>query len=78
MEKTLDIAGIIIIIVLLLIFGPMIAVWGLNTLSEQSNIGWYIPHNLWTYLALIYIGYFGTLTRILVLALLKSTSSTRR
>ena len=43
-------AGLIGVIALLLI-GPLFVLWGLNTISEQSAMGWYIPHNMWTYLA---------------------------
>jgi hypothetical protein len=28
---------------------PLLALWGLNTISEQAHLGWYIPHGLWTY-----------------------------
>jgi hypothetical protein len=36
---------------LLLAISPMIVLWSLNTYSEQAHWGWYIPHNVWTYLA---------------------------
>ncbi len=30
---------------------PLIGLASLNTLAEQANLGWYIPHNGWTYLS---------------------------
>jgi hypothetical protein len=30
---------------------PLLVLWALNTLSEQANLGWYIPHSFWTYVA---------------------------
>lgn len=57
-------AGVVFfLILLLLILSPMIALWSLNTLSEQAHWGWYIPHNVWTYLAVYGL---GTLTRTTV------------
>lgn len=38
-------------LVLLLLLGPLILLSSLNTISEQSSMGWYIPHNVWTYLS---------------------------
>ncbi len=39
------------LIVLVLLISPLLTLWGLNTISEQGTMGWYVPHNLWTYLA---------------------------
>lgn len=33
----------------LFMLAPMLALWGLNTLSEQAKMGWHIPHGLATY-----------------------------
>ena len=44
---------LIVVIVILLCIAPMILLWCLNTLSEQGDLGYYIPHNFWTYLASI-------------------------
>lgn len=45
--------GLLIVGLLLLSFllAPLISIAALNTISEQSNFGWYIPHNFWTYLS---------------------------
>jgi hypothetical protein len=47
----MKVAVIIVLIVLAVLLGPCVLLWSLNTLSEQAHLGWYIPHNLWTYLA---------------------------
>jgi hypothetical protein len=41
----------VILLIVLILLTPLLVLWGLNTLSEQAGLGWYIPHNLWTYLA---------------------------
>lgn len=52
-------AGVAIIIALLLI-APLLCIWALNTISEQSGMGWNVPHNFWTYLSIfILVGAFG-------------------
>lgn len=43
----------VLVFILLVLFIPMSTLWGLNTLSEQALWGWYIPHNFWTYVAVI-------------------------
>lgn len=42
---------LIAIVVLILCISPLLTLWALNTISEQSGFGWYIPHNVWTYLS---------------------------
>jgi hypothetical protein len=39
-------------LVIVLVIAPLIGIWSLNTISEQSQFGWHIPHNLWTYLSI--------------------------
>lgn len=39
-------------LVIVLVIAPLIGIWSLNTISEQSQFGWYIPHNPWTYLSI--------------------------
>jgi uncharacterized membrane protein YidH (DUF202 family) len=46
------VALVLVLIVLLLLLTPILTLWSLNTLSEQGSLGWYIPHNVWTYLAI--------------------------
>lgn len=41
----------IAVIVLLVLLAPMLMLWSINTLSEQSGSSLYIPHGLWSYLA---------------------------
>jgi hypothetical protein len=40
------------VFVIVLIVAPLIAIASLNTISEQSSLGWHIPHGLWTYLSI--------------------------
>ena len=42
---------IVTLFVILLLIAPALLYWPLNTISEQGSLGWYIPHNFWTYLA---------------------------
>ena len=42
---------LILLGILILLLSPLLAIWGLNTISEQSQFGWQVPHNVWTYLA---------------------------
>jgi hypothetical protein len=44
----LALLGVAVCMVLLT---PPLILWGMNTISEQATMGWYIPHGLWTYLA---------------------------
>jgi hypothetical protein len=43
------------LVVVLLALSPLFILWSLNTISEQAHFGWYIPHNVWTYLATFYL-----------------------
>jgi hypothetical protein len=53
--------AIVFVVVLLFMLGPMLTLWALNTLSENAHFGWYIPHNVWTYLAIFVLcGIFNT------------------
>ena len=45
--------AVLIFAVLAFVLGPMISLWSINTLFEQASIVAYIPHNFWTYLAVI-------------------------
>jgi len=47
----LGVGFVFFLLILLLAISPMIVLWSLNTYSEQAHWGWYIPHNVWTYLA---------------------------
>ena len=42
---------IALLVIVVALASPMLALWGLNTIAEQSKFAWHIPHNLWTYLA---------------------------
>lgn len=50
--STTGVLIIVALVLLVLLIAPMLALWALNTLSEQGSLGWYIPHNVWTYLAI--------------------------
>lgn len=43
--------GILALFVFAFVVGPMIALWAINTLAEQSGTKFYIPHGFWTYLS---------------------------
>jgi len=45
--------AVAILFILLMAISPALCLWSLNTLSEQAHWGWHIPHNTWTYLAVI-------------------------
>lgn len=45
--------ALVLIVVLLLVIGPVLLLWSANTISEQASLGWYIPHNIWTYISAI-------------------------
>ena len=40
-----------VLIIALILLGPLILIASANTISEQASLGWYIPHNVWTYLS---------------------------
>lgn len=39
------------LVVVMLLLSPALSLWALNTISEQGGMGWYVPHNVWTYLS---------------------------
>jgi hypothetical protein len=39
------------VIVLLVLIAPMLMLWSINTLSEQSGSSLYIGHGFWSYVA---------------------------
>lgn len=43
--------GIIVLIVISMIIGPAIFIWGANELLEQAGVSNQIPWNFWTWLA---------------------------
>lgn len=43
----------LIILILLIILGPFILIWGINELLEQAQIATQIPYNFWTWLGSI-------------------------
>lgn len=47
-----------IIITLLFCILPALLIWSINTLTEQTGVNFYIPHNIWTYLSVILIWIF--------------------
>jgi hypothetical protein len=44
--------ALVLLVVLVILLAPLLAIWGVNTISEQASMGWYIPHNVWTYLSI--------------------------
>jgi hypothetical protein len=51
MKRMKDSAGIVFLFIFIILLGPAIILWSVNTLAEQAQWGWQIPHNIWTYLA---------------------------
>lgn len=47
MNNTLALLGVILLVILLIIIGPMAVIWSLNTLFPVLAI----PYTLWTWLA---------------------------
>ena len=50
--KVLLVIGLII---LLLIIGPAVFIWGVNELLEQAGSTYQIPWNFWTWLAAFFV-----------------------
>ena len=46
---------VIALIVLLMILGPALFIWGLNELMEQMGVVYQIPWNFWTWLAALMV-----------------------
>ena len=51
MSDVFKISTAILLIIALILLGPLILIASANTISEQANMGWYVPHNVWTYLS---------------------------
>lgn len=51
-----DIAKLLLVVaifVVVLCISPLLAIWSVNTILEQSGVATQIPHNGWTYLSTI-------------------------
>lgn len=46
--------GIIALIILIVVFGPLATLWAFNTLFPAVNI----PYTFWTWLATLVLGFF--------------------
>ena len=53
--KTIAEAATVLLAMFVFLFafwvGPLVLLWSINTLAEEANVKFYIPHNIWTYLA---------------------------
>ena len=54
MLKGVGIAGIIAFVVFLIVIGPILVIWALNTLFPVLAI----PYDIWTWLAVVILGAF--------------------
>ena len=54
MKSNAVIAGAIVLVIFLIIIGPIITIWSLNTLFPVLAI----PYDIWTWLAVIVLGAF--------------------
>jgi hypothetical protein len=52
MLKLIGVAGVFVVIVLILLFGPLFTVWALNTLFPALAI----PYTFYTWLAVLVLG----------------------
>ena len=48
---TFGATGAFALMLLLMCIAPFLLIWSVNTLSEVSNLGLYIPHGVWSYVA---------------------------
>jgi hypothetical protein len=55
MFKALGVVGVVALLVLLVIAGPLIVIWAWNTLFGAALL---IPYTFWTWLAVLIIGTF--------------------
>jgi ABC-type enterochelin transport system permease subunit len=51
MSDSVKVAAVLGAVVLLVGFIPFLLIVCLNTISSQADMGWRIPHNLFTYLS---------------------------
>jgi len=60
MKNALLALALIALIAMLLCLCPMLFLWAINTLAEQSNVEFYIVPGFWSYLAsLVLLGLFA-------------------
>lgn len=43
---------LIVLIIFCILITPLGIIWALNTISEQSNFNWQIPHSMWNYISI--------------------------
>jgi hypothetical protein len=46
---------VLVFVVLAIILGPALFIWGANELMEQTGIAYQIPWNFWTWLAALFV-----------------------
>jgi hypothetical protein len=54
MKSNAVIVGAVLLVLLLIVIGPLITIWALNTLFPVLAI----PYDIWTWLAVIVVGAF--------------------
>jgi hypothetical protein len=45
----LGVIGFILLIIAILLIGPMLFLWSINSLSELGGSSFYIDHSVWSY-----------------------------
>ncbi|HHZ70267.1 MAG TPA: hypothetical protein EYN67_16880 [Flavobacteriales bacterium] len=50
MKEFLGVTGVFILIALLCCISPLIVLWSINTIAEESGAALYIPHTVWNYI----------------------------
>lgn len=46
----------ILCIIVIIVLGPVLTVWAVNTIAEQSGSDFYLHHNVWSYMAVVVLG----------------------
>lgn len=46
----------VILAFVMVLVGPALGIWAINTLSEQAGSDFYIQHSFWSYLAILVLG----------------------
>ena len=56
MKSLVGVLGFGVFIVFILVIGPVLLIWSVNSLAEAGGAAFYIDHNLWNYwVALVFL-----------------------
>jgi hypothetical protein len=54
MRDFIELAGVVLLVALIIVVGPLLTIWALNTLFPVLAI----PYTFWTWLAVVFLGMF--------------------